>query len=374
MTTQRDYYDVLEVDRNASDEEIKKAYRKMAMKYHPDRNPDNPEAEQKFKEAAEAYDVLRDPEKRARYDQFGFAGVQGGAAGAGGFGSAEDIFAHFGDIFGDIFGGFGAGGRNRPMAGADVRYNLRVSFAQAAQGSEVSLKLPRRVTCSECHGSGAAPGTHPERCPQCGGTGQVRRSQGFFQIAMPCPKCRGEGQFIAKPCPKCRGEGLVTEVRELSVRIPAGVDTGTRLRIRGEGELGVNGGPAGDLYVVISVDADKTFRREGQDLIYALSISFPKAALGCRVEVPTLNGNVPMDVPAGTQSGAVLRLRGQGMPYLGQERKGDLLVEVSVQTPTRLTERQKELLREFEEIESEGVLGKVKETVKDKTRKLFGRK
>ena len=361
--TQRCYYEVLEVSREASDEEIKKAYRRLAMQYHPDRNPDNPEAELKFKEAAEAYDVLRDPERRARYDRFGHAGVQGGAS-AGGFGSAEDVFAHFSDIFGDLFG-FASGGGNRPMSGADLRYNLTISFAQAARGDEVSLKLPKRVTCDECSGSGAAPGTRPETCRHCGGAGQVRRSQGFFQIATPCPVCRGEGQIIAKPCPKCKGEGIVTQTRELAVRVPAGVDSGTRLRVRGEGEPGINGGPAGDLYVVISVEQDKTFRRQGQDLVYTQEITFVQAALGHRLEVPSLDGKVTLEVPKGIQSGTVLRIKGEGMPYLGQKHKGDLLVEVKVLTPTRISDRQEELLREFEALAGDGgPLKKVKNMAK----------
>ncbi len=363
--TQRCYYEVLEVARDATEDEIKKAYRRLAMKYHPDRNPNDPEAEQKFKEAAEAYDILRDPEKRALYDRFGFAGVQNGASG-GGFGSAEDIFSHFSDIFGDLFGfATAGGGGSRAMAGADLRYNLTISFAQAAKGDEITLKLPKRVTCDECHGTGAAPGTRPETCRHCGGSGQVRRSQGFFQIAMPCPVCRGEGQVIAKPCPKCKGEGVVNQTRELAVRVPAGVDSGTRLRVRGEGEPGVHGGPPGDLYVVISVEQDKTFRRHGQDLVYTQEISFVQAALGHRLDVPTLDGSVPLEIPGGIQSGTVLRLPGEGMPYLGQNQKGDLLVEIKVLTPTRLNDRQRELLREFEQhAQEEGPLDKVKSMAK----------
>lgn len=358
------YYEILEVNREASDDEIKKSYRRLAMKYHPDRNPDNPEAEQKFKDAAEAYDVLRDPEKRARYDRFGHAGVQNGA-GAGGFGNSEDIFSHFSDIFGDLFGfGSGSMGGPRPMAGADLRYNLNISFNQAARGDEVLLKLPKRVVCTECSGTGAAPGTKPESCRHCNGTGQVRRSQGFFQVAMPCPICHGEGQIITKPCSKCKGEGITTETRELSVRIPAGVDNGTRLRVRGEGEPGVNGGPAGDLYVVINVEADKTFRRQGQDLVLSQQISFVQAALGHKLEVPSLDGPVSLEIPKGIQSGTVLRIAGKGMPYLGQNRSGDLLIEVKVLTPTRLSEKQEELLREFETLADEGPIDKVKNMAK----------
>ncbi|MDD6182050.1 MAG: molecular chaperone DnaJ [Desulfovibrionaceae bacterium] len=350
--SERDYYEVLGVSRTASEDEIKRAYRKQAMKYHPDRNPDNPEAEQKFKEAAAAYDVLRDPQKRARYDQFGPEGVNGSGAN---FGSAEDVFAHFSDLFGDFFGFNMAGGAQgtRAQAGADLRYNLSITFEQAATGDEVRLKLPKHVSCDECGGSGAAKGTKPETCRQCGGSGQVRRSQGFFQIAVPCPACHGTGQIIAKPCPKCKSRGIVTETKELSVRIPAGVDTGTRLRVRGEGDPGIHGGPAGDLYVVINVEDSKVFERQGQDLVLHQEISFAQAALGCRLEVPGLNDPLPLEVPKGVQSGKVLRLRGEGMPYLGRKERGDLLVEIIVRTPTSLTERQIELLKEFDEISRE---------------------
>ncbi|WP_418709287.1 molecular chaperone DnaJ, partial [Bilophila wadsworthia] len=359
---QRDYYEVLGVARDASEDEIKRAYRKMALQNHPDHNPDNPEAEQRFKEAAEAYEVLRDPERRARYDQFGHAGV-GNNGDFGGFGSAEDIFAHFGDIFGDMFGfSMGGGTRRggpRPTAGADLRYNLNITFAQAARGAEITLNIPRMVTCGECHGSGAAPGTSRETCRQCGGSGQVRNSQGFFQFVVPCPTCHGEGYTISKPCPKCRGKGQVQETRELSVRIPAGVDTGTRLRLRNEGEAGTNGGPNGDLYVFISVDEDKTFRRQGQDLVLTREISFVKAALGHTITVPGLDGDLELKIAKGTQSGTVLRLPGKGLPYLNQKRNGDLLVEILVKTPTNLSARQEELLREFESSAEESIGDKI---------------
>ena len=341
---QRDYYEVLGVDRSAGEDEIKKAYRKLAMRYHPDHNPGDAEAEQKFKEAAEAYDVLRDAEKRARYDRFGHAGVQGGMGG-------------------------GARGP-RPMQGADLRYNLKVTFEQAATGDEIPLTLPKHVTCPDCSGSGAAPGSQPETCPQCHGTGQVRHSQGFFQIAMPCSTCQGTGQVIKKPCPRCKGQGIVEERHEIVVRVPAGVDTGTRLRVRGEGEPGEHGGPPGDLYVVLHVEPSKKYERQGQDLIYTCEISFVQAALGHRVEVPGLKGPLPLDIPKGIQSGTLLRLKGEGMPYPGRSNRGDLLVEVKVLTPTRVSDKQAELLREFERLESESPLDKVKNLGKKLSKKM----
>jgi molecular chaperone DnaJ len=365
--SQRDYYEVLGVSRDAADDEINRAYRKKAMEFHPDRNPDNPEAEAKFKEAAEAYDVLRDAEKRARYDRFGHAGVNGnGYGGGGGFSSTEDIFAHFGDIFGDLFGFAGMGGARgpRPQAGSDLRYNLNISFRQAARGDEVTLRIPKNVTCPDCSGSGAAPGTQPETCPQCGGSGQVVRQQGFFQMAMPCSACRGEGRIVRNPCPRCRGAGQVQDIRELSVRIPAGVDTGNRLRLRGEGEPGVHGGPPGDLYVVIRVDDDKTFRRQGQDLVVRKEISFVQAILGDKVEVPTLDDPVTVDIPRGTQSGEVFRIAGKGLPHLGSSQTGALLVEVTVRIPSSVNDEQEKLLREFERLEENRPLRKVKNMFK----------
>jgi molecular chaperone DnaJ len=370
--TKADYYEVLGVAKDAGDDEIKKAYRQMAFKLHPDRNPDDPEAESKFKDAAEAYEVLRDPQKRARYDRFGHQGL--GDTGFGGFQSTEDIFSTFSDIFGEFFG-FGATGRgrgSRAQAGQDLRYDLRVSFRDSAMGSEVTLKIPKHVTCQDCQGTGAAPGTSPETCRHCGGHGQIHQSQGFFRIAVPCPVCRGEGRIIANPCPRCRGKGAVQDTRELKVRIPAGVDSGTRLRVRGEGEPGLYGGPPGDLYVVLHVDDDKTFRRQGQDLVVHLEISMVQAALGHKLEVPTLEGHEIVDIPKGTQSGEVFSLRGLGLPYPGRNQKGNLLVEVLVKTPKSLSKKQEELLREFALLEQDKPLEKVKNFFKKAKDKAVG--
>jgi molecular chaperone DnaJ len=362
--SKRDFYEVLRVERTATHEEIKKSYRKLAMEYHPDRNPGDAEAEARFKEAAEAYDVLRDPEKRARYDRFGHAGLNG----QGGFSSNEDIFSHFGDIFSDLFGfsmGGAARGRyNQPRQGADLRYNLSVSFRQAAKGDTVVIRYPRSSVCPECEGKRAAPGSKPEPCKQCGGVGQVRHSQGFFQLSVPCPLCQGTGETIATPCPRCKARGVVQDIRELSVRIPAGVDTGSRLRVRGEGEGGQNNGPNGDLYVVIHVENDDTFTRDGQNLFVTQDVSFVQAVLGDKIQVPTLDEPITVDVPRGTQSGELFRIPGKGLPFPGRNSNGDLLVEIKVLTPTRVTARQEELLREFEEINKQKPLAKAKKIIK----------
>ena len=370
-TIRRCYYEVLSVERTAAHEEIKRSYRRLAMEYHPDRNPGDSEAEAKFKEAAEAYDVLRDPEKRARYDRFGHDGVRG----QGGFHSSEDIFSHFGDIFGDLFGfsmGGGArGGKSRPRPGADLRYDLGISFLQAAKGAEVSIKIPRMTLCPECDGKRAAPGTSPETCRQCNGIGQVRHKQGFFQISVPCVACRGSGEVIAKPCPRCKGGGQIQENRELSVRIPAGVDSGNRLRIRGEGEGGTNGGPNGDLYVIVHVESDDTFTREGQNLFITREISFVQAALGDKIQVPTLDEAISVDVPKGIQSGELFRIPGKGLPFPGRSGSGDLLVEIKVLTPTRLSARQEEILREFAGLDAQKPLSKAKK-IMQKVGKAMG--
>jgi len=367
----RDFYEVLGVQKNAAEDEIKKAYRKLAFEFHPDRNPDDPEAEQKFKEAAEAYDVLRDAEKRRRYDTFGHDGLNGNGAG---FSSSEDIFGAFSDIFGEFFG-FSAAGRaggRRAQAGMDLRYNLHISFRQAAKGDEVQLKIPMNVLCPDCKGTGAEPGSDMTDCRQCRGTGHIQQAQGFFRISVTCPACHGRGKIIAKFCPTCHGGGQVSQTRELKVRIPAGVDDGSRLRLRGEGEPGVNGGPPGDLYVVISVEPDKTFERQGQNLILRRSVTFVQASLGDKIEIPTLDEAITVDVPKGTQSGEVFQLRGMGLPHPGGGRKGDLLLEVKVDTPTGLTARQEELLREFARLEEEKPLKKAKNFFKKAKEKVMG--
>lgn len=361
-TTRRDYYEILEVQRTASGEEIKRAYRKMAMACHPDRNPDDPEAEKKFKECAEAYDVLRDPDKRSRYDRYGHAGVTGQQ----GFSSTEDIFSHFGDIFSDFFG-FGRSARrgaNQPQRGHDLRFDLGVTFIQAAKGDTVTIKVPRNVTCPECDGQRTAPGTSAHTCPDCNGLGQVRHTQAFFQFAAPCPSCRGQGQYIPSPCPRCRAQGQVQETRELSVRIPAGVDNGNRLRLQGEGESGLNGGPPGDLFVVLHVKDSGEFQRDGQNLFLSRKISFVQATLGHTIEVPTLDDPVQLDIPAGTQTGEVFRIQGKGLPYPGRDRVGDLLVEIAITTPVKINARQEELLREFAAIEENRPMTKAKKLIK----------
>jgi molecular chaperone DnaJ len=361
-----DYYEVLGVPKDASEDEIKKAYRQMAFKFHPDRNPGDPQSEARFKEAAEAYEVLRDPQKRARYDRFGHQGL--GDTGFGGFSNAEDIFSTFSDIFGEFFGfSAGRGGQRgpRPQAGSDLRYDLRVSFRDAAAGSEAALKIPKNVPCHECDGTGAAPGTKPETCRQCGGMGQVQQNQGFFRIAVTCPVCRGEGTMIANPCARCKGRAVIPDVRELKVRIPAGVDDGSRLRLRGEGEPGLHGGPPGDLFVVIHVEEDKTFRRQGQDLVHTLEIGMVNAALGEKVKIPTLEGEETLDIPKGTQSGEVFSLRGKGLPHPNRPSvRGNLLIEVIVRTPKSLSKKQEELLREFIKLEEDKPLKKVKDFFK----------
>ncbi len=345
----KDYYEVLGVNRDASEEEIKKAFKKLAMKFHPDRNPDNPKAEENFKEAKEAYEILSDDQKRAAYDQYGHAGVDqsmGGGAGFGGFNSGNFSDA-FGDIFGDIFGG-GRNQRSNVYRGADLRYNLEISLEEAAKGTETKIRIPVQTTCETCHGSGARPGTSPVTCTTCNGHGQVRMQQGFFSVQQTCPKCHGTGKMVKDPCPTCHGGGRVKQNKTLNVKIPAGVDEGDRIRLSGEGEAGVNGGPTGDLYVVVHLKEHPIFQREGANLHCEMPISFSTAALGGEIEVPTLDGAAKMKIPAETQTGSVFRLRGKGIKPLRSSEHGDLMVHVVVETPVRLTEKQKELLREFE--------------------------
>jgi molecular chaperone DnaJ len=344
----RDYYEVLGLNRDASDEEIKKAYRKLAMKFHPDRNPDNPKSEEQFKEAKEAYEVLADAQKRAAYDQFGHAGVdpQAGMGGGAGFGGFADAFS---DIFGDIFGG-ARGGRSNVYRGADLRYNLEISLEEAARGSETRIRIPTMEECGTCSGSGAKPGTQPKVCPTCGGAGQVRIQQGFFSIQQTCPKCHGTGRVIPEPCTACHGAGRTKQHKTLSVKIPSGIDESDRIRLAGEGEHGVNGGPPGDLYVQIHIKPHPVFQRDHDDLHCEMPISFTSAALGGEIEIPTLEGAAKIKIPAETQTGKVFRLRGKGIRGVRSHAPGDLMCHVVVETPVNLTERQKELLREIESI------------------------
>ncbi len=344
----RDYYEVLGVSKSASADEIKRAYRRLAMKHHPDRNKDDSGSEGKFKEVKEAYEVLRDSDKRAAYDRFGHDGLRGaGMGGPGGF-SAEGFSDIFGDVFGDIFGGGGRRGGPQVFRGADLGYELRLDLERAVSGDTVTIDVPSQVSCDVCDGSGAKKGTTPAQCSTCGGAGQVRMQQGFFSIQQTCPACKGAGTMISDPCESCHGRGRVRKTRTLSVKVPAGVDDGDRIRLSGEGEAGRNGGPAGDLYVEIRVNPHKIFAREGSDLSCEVPISFSTAALGGEVELPTLEGNVALKVPAGTQSGKVFRLRGKGVTTVRDPRKGDLFARVAVETPVNLTNDQKELLRKFD--------------------------
>lgn len=350
MTTKRDYYEILGVPRNASGAEIKKAYRQLAMKYHPDRNPDDKSAEETFKEVKEAYEVLSDEQKRARYDQFGHEGVQHGS-GARGFN-----FSDISDIFGDIFGDSSRGGRSKSQRGADLVYNLELSLEDAVHGSTVEIQIPSWVNCEDCHGSGAKKGTSPITCGTCQGQGQVHIQQGFFAISQTCPECRGQGQVIKNPCSKCWGQGRVQQEKTLSTKIPAGIDTGDRIRLQGEGEAGIHGAPAGDLYVQIKIKPHKLFTREGNDLFCEVPISFLCAVLGGEIEVPTIGGRVKLKIPPETQSGKLFRLRGKGVKSVrNHTRTGDLLCKVVVETPINLTKAQKEALQQlFDSIEQGG--------------------
>jgi molecular chaperone DnaJ len=346
--SKRDYYEVLGVARNASEADIKKAYRRLAMKYHPDRNP-GPEGEAKFKEAKLAYEVLADPKKRSAYDQFGHAGVEAGPGFGGGAGDFAGGFADiFGDVFGDIFGGRAGGGR-RSHRGADLRYDLSLTLEEAVAGKDVKIRIPTLVECQFCGGTGAKPGTKPKTCSTCGGHGQVRMQQGFFSIQQTCPQCRGTGTVVEEPCGHCHGQGRIREQKTLSVKIPAGVDTGDRIRLSGEGERGALGGSPGDLYVQVQVKEHPIFTREDSHLFCEVPIGFVTAALGGELEVPTLDGKVVLKIPAGTQTGKMFRMRGKGVKPVRGGSVGDLICRVLVETPVNLTERQKELLRELDE-------------------------
>jgi molecular chaperone DnaJ len=368
VAQKRDYYEVLGASRNASVEDIKKAYRRMAMKYHPDRNPGDKSAEERFKEATEAYQVLSDPQRRSQYDRFGHAAFDQGA----GFGGFDFSAAGFEDVFSDIFGDFfGAGrgrGRTRARRGEDLRYDLRIRFEEAIFGAEKVISVPRLANCEACDGKGTKGGAARTTCPSCHGNGQIRFQQGFFTIAKTCGQCNGAGTIIKDPCRTCGGSGVVQKTQALNIKVPAGVDAGSRLKLRSEGEAGRNGGPPGDLYVVIDVEEHPLFTRRENDIVCEVPVSFPHAALGAEIDVPTLDGKLKMKVPAGTQSGTVFRLKGRGAPTLRGSGRGDELVQIIVEVPRKLTNRQRELLEEFardagEEVNplSKGFFDKVKE-------------
>jgi len=349
----RDCYEVLGVHKNASETEIKKAFRKLAIQFHPDKNQGDKAAEEKFKEATEAYEILSDAQKRAQYDQFGHAGVSGaGGFSGGGFGGGSPFGDIFNDIFGDIFGG-NSGRRTHGRRGDDLLYNMEILFEEAAFGCEKKIDVPYSKRCPACNGTGAKPGTEPKICPSCRGAGQVRYQQGFFSVSKTCPQCNGEGKVVDDPCTECRGKGSIKDTKTISVKVPGGVETGSRLKISGEGGQGVKGGPNGDLYVAISVKEHAIFQREDDNVLCEIPISFAQAALGCEIEVPTLDGKVSMKIPDGTQSGKVYRLRGKGIPSLQGYGRGDQLVIVKVETPTNLNKRQKEILEEFAKMSGE---------------------
>src|SRR5256714_735480 len=369
----RDYYEVLGVGRTATEQELKSAYRRLAHQYHPDKNQANPEAEEKFKEAAEAYGVLSDAEQRSRYDHFGHAGVSstaGAAWGAPGFGGIEDIL---GDLFGfgDVFGGPGRGStrRSAQQRGADLRYDLEITLEQAATGLTAQLRIPKLEACESCNGAGTAPGTHPETCRTCEGAGQVRFQQGFFSVSRTCGNCRGTGQVITSPCETCHGKGRLEREKQIEVKIPAGVETGSRLRLQREGESGAYGGAPRDLYVVIHLAEHDLFERQGNNLYASVPVSFAQAALGAEIKVKTLNGEDDLKIPAGTQTGTVFRVRGQGMPVLGSRGRGDLFVSVSVVTPPMLQRDQRKLLEQLSQIETKDLQDK---KLSEKVRDIFG--
>jgi molecular chaperone DnaJ len=369
--SKRDYYEVLGVGRTASDQELKSAYRSLAQRYHPDKNHNDPSAEEKFKELAEAYSVLADADQRQRYDRFGHAGVSSGAGqswGAPGFGGIEDIL---GDLFGfsDVFGGRTGGRRSAAQRGADLRYDLEITLEEAYHGMTAQLRIPRLETCETCNGNGAAPGTQPENCSNCGGSGQVRYQQGFFSVARTCQPCRGAGRVVKSPCTACRGAGRIEREKQMEVKIPAGVETGSRLRVQGEGEAGTQGGPSGDLYVVIHLAMHDRFERQGNNLYAPLPLTFTQAALGADVFVRTIEGEEKIKIPAGTQTGTVVRIKGKGMPVLGGRGRGDLYVSASVVTPSTLTREQRKLLEQLALVENKDLEDK---GLVDKVRDIFG--
>ncbi len=365
MTTKRDYYEILGAERTITPEELKKKYRKLAIKYHPDKNPGDKAAENNFKEISEAYDVLSDPRKRQIYDQYGHQGLEGsGYAGAGSF---DDIFSSFGDIFEDFFGFGGRRSgrqRNRPRPGADLRYDLTISFEEAAFGIEKELSLEKMASCPTCAGTGCKPGTEPATCSHCQGTGQYTQSQGFFTVRSACPYCRGQGKTIQDPCRECRGRGQIRIEKKVSVKIPAGVDNGSRLRLSNEGEASPSGGPPGDLYVFIHVQSHDIFQRNGSDVICVIPISFVQAALGDKIQVPTLEGEETLKIPKGTQYGDTFRLDGKGIPSLRNGLKGHQIIQVEIRTPTNLSKKQEKLLQEFAESENENLSDKLKNILK----------
>ncbi|MDE0685757.1 MAG: molecular chaperone DnaJ [Candidatus Poribacteria bacterium] len=350
MTQKRDYYEVLDVNRDADEDEIKKAYRKLAIQFHPDKNPDNKEAEDKFKEATEAYEVLRDAEKRQQYDRFGHAGLEGMGTDFGGVGvNLDDIF---GDVFGDLFGGLG--GRQRtPKRGRSLQYNLGITLEDVIHGKQVTLQVPRVENCPECNGSGAKKGTRAITCPQCHGRGQISQSQGFFTMSRTCSQCRGEGEIIQEPCPSCRGQGLIRNTRDIKLNIDKGVDSGFKYQLRGEGEVGANGAPPGDLFVVINVAPHERFERDRNDLITSAQISFVQATLGGKIEVEGIDGREELHIPPGTQYGAQLRIPNKGVPHYKRSYSGDLVVEVEIETPKNLNGEQRRKLEEFAKLRGE---------------------
>ena len=353
MTTKRDYYEVLGVPKNASEKDIKTAYRRLAMKHHPDRNANNKDAENKFKEAKEAYEILSDSKKRAAYDQFGHAASEGMGRGSGGHHGFSGFGGGFADMFGDVFSDVFGGGRSQPQRGADLLYNFTITLEEAVRGTTAKINIPGWVKCHECNGSGASKGSEPINCKTCGGMGQVHMQQGFFTIQQACPACHGMGKIISNPCPKCRGNGRVQEQKTLSVKIPAGIDNGDRIRLAGEGEAGLRGVPAGDLYVDIRVTPHPLFTREGNDLLSEVPINITTAALGGELDIPTLDGYVKLKIPSETQAGKIFRLRGKGVKSMRSHATGDLLCKIAVETPVNLTNEQKALLQELNSLLSQ---------------------